>query len=152
MRLENESSANGGTKRACLCALIDRYLFLTLWTFAARIYETTGGGIERSEMHWCELQEQAFFAMAVMDIALMAVLLGRAFTQRALLFPFVYANMLRSRYKSPVSAKYHQAVWATLASYFQPVMKWMPAPVHSAVGWVVKAGSSSCACPPLADY
>jgi hypothetical protein len=64
--------------------------------------------------------------------------LGRAFTQRAILFPFVYANMLRSRYKSPASARYHQAVWKVISDRAQPVMKMMPAPVHSVINWVVR--------------
>lgn len=84
------------------------------------------------------LQEAAFYGMAVMDMSLLAVVIGRAFTQRAILLPFVYVNMLRQRYKSPVSAKYHQATWAVLVSYMQPVLKHMPSPVHTGVGYVTR--------------
>jgi hypothetical protein len=84
------------------------------------------------------VQEKAFFGMAVMDLALLGVVIGRAFTHKMFLLPFVYINMLRYRYKAPVSARYHQAVWAVLCGYVQPVMKYMPSPVHSGVGYITR--------------
>jgi Transmembrane protein 33/Nucleoporin POM33 len=80
----------------------------------------------------------AFYGMAVMDLTLLGVLIGRAFTQKMLLLPFVYVNMLRHRYKAPVSAKYHQAVWAVLVSNVEPVMKRMPSSVQSGVGYLTR--------------
>lgn len=84
------------------------------------------------------LQEHAFYGMAVMDLSLLGVVIGRAFTQKAVLLPFVYINMLRHRYKAPVSAKYHQAIWGILVGYVQPIMKYMPSPVHTGVGYVTR--------------
>lgn len=76
--------------------------------------------------------------MAVMDLSLLGVVIGRAFTQKAVLLPFVYINMLRHRYKSPVSAKYHQAIWSILVGHVQPVLKYMPGPVHTGIGYLVR--------------
>lgn len=79
------------------------------------------------------MQEQAFLAMAVADIALLGVLVIRMFTIRALLFPFIYANMLRKRYQSPTSARYHQHVWGQVAQVMQPVVSRLPAPIKKYV-------------------
>lgn len=72
------------------------------------------------------MQEQTFLAMAVADISLLGVLIVRMFTIKALLFPFIYLSMLRKRYQSPASAKYHRVVWGTIAEKAQPVVSRLP--------------------------
>lgn len=64
--------------------------------------------------------------MAVADISLLGVLVVRMFTIRALLFPLIYLSMLRKRYQSPSSARYHRVVWGTLGEYVQPVVSRLP--------------------------
>eukprot|EP00892_Ulva_mutabilis_P004696 jgi/Ulvmu1/2599/UM014_0050.1 len=116
---------------ATLAAMISSFVFagLRLASYIKRHYP----GIARPVLPLLNAalarKEEAFLLMAVADISLLGVLVIRMFTIRALLFPFIYANMLRKRYQSPSSAKYHRLVWGVIGKYTQPIVSRLPLPI-----------------------
>ena len=94
--------------------------------------------LEAMQMWLGCMQEDVFQMMAYSDITALPMLLVFCLLRRSFLLPFLYTQLLRSRYHSETGKKHHQPVWKEFGRQAQPYTARLPLRMQQGINWVVR--------------